>query len=34
VPGGQVPSSPPRISSTGTITAPSGYTLASNTGGM
>ena len=26
VPGGQVPSSPPRISSTGTITAPSGYT--------
>jgi penicillin-binding protein 2 len=26
VPGGQVPSSPPRISPTGTITAPSGYT--------
>jgi len=26
VPGGQVPSAPPQISSTGTITAPSGYT--------
>jgi penicillin-binding protein 2 len=26
VPGGQVPSSPPRISSTGAITAPAGYT--------
>jgi penicillin-binding protein 2 len=33
VPGGQVPSSPPRISPTGTITAPSGYTPSSNARG-
>jgi penicillin-binding protein 2 len=33
VPGGQVPSSPPRISSTGTITAPSGYTPSSHARG-
>ena len=33
VPGGQVPSSPPLISATGTITAPSGYTASSTTRG-